>query len=68
MTHFKNVHIDVTQNNTSVLDENGIPISGDENVPALQSRESFEDNALQAKELQIKRQYIDELRYLNNYH
>ena len=26
------------------------------------SRESFEDNALQAKELQIKRQYIERLR------
>lgn len=27
-----------------------------------QSRESFEDAAFQTKELQIKRQYIDELR------
>ena len=27
-----------------------------------QSRESFDDNALQNKELQIKRQYIEELR------
>ena len=37
-------------------------INAGANNQMAQSRESFEDNSLNAKELQIKRQYIDELR------